>query len=200
MKVPALERTSAAKAGWLIALIFAAWLVFLLVPGPKPAIKPVAKMEPIPSSRLLAVGLPDNPDLDALPQIFAIWADKADWVNDRTEFAYWNPGAMDYSYFFEATRDGGRVRFRNLVKPTFFDRKELGRGVAPPDEHPLKFLQAPRQPVYIGPARGLSWRIGDAKTGNAVPAQVPLTLPGADIKPASPPLEVVEPVPGDPHK
>ena len=200
MNAPAIERTSAAKAGWVVLLAFFAWLVFLLVPVPRHTINPEPPRVPPAPSKLAAVGLPDNPDLDTLPAIFAIWADQADWVNDRTEFAFWCPGTMDYSYFFEATRAGTQFRFRPIAKPVFFDPKDFEGAQPQTDEHPIKFLIAPRPTYYIGPVYRPSWRPSDLKSGNSTPHQVSLEMPTAEIKPAAPSLNVAEPVPTAPRK
>ncbi len=110
-------KLSAAKTGWLLALLFFGWLAFLMMPGPTPKPKPVPTYIPPPSSRLVALGLPDNPDLEHLPDFFALFADKAEWKDDKTIFAYWNPGSNSYSYFFEATRVDGAIRFKTISEP-----------------------------------------------------------------------------------
>lgn len=122
MKMPVLERTSAAKAGWLIILLTVGWMGFVLWPDPakKKAAQPAAI--PVPPSKLLAVGLPDNPDLAGLPDYFAVWSDSLEWVDDKTQFAYWNPGSHSYSYFFEATRRDGRYRFRPMPRQKIGNR------------------------------------------------------------------------------
>ena len=118
MNAPGPSQFPVAQAGWLIALLFVGWLAFLFVPSPKPAPEPAAAFVKPPPSRLVALGLPDNPDLDALPEIFAMFADKAEWTNDKTLFAYWNPGSKSYSYFFEATRTGATYHFRSIKLET----------------------------------------------------------------------------------
>lgn len=117
-------RVSAARAGWLVALLFFGWLAFLLLPTPRPGPQPPPAFVPPPPSRLVALGLPDNPDLDALPEIFAMYADKAEWKNDRTIFAYWNPGSQSYAYFFEATRAKGAYRFKAIPEQTVREEDE----------------------------------------------------------------------------
>jgi len=58
MKASALERTSAAKAGWLIIVLTIGWLVFLFLPGTKspPGAAPV---DPVTASALRRADLPD---------------------------------------------------------------------------------------------------------------------------------------------
>ena len=117
MKAPALERTSSAKAGWLIILLVAGWLAFLLIQGTtrQPAPKPAAL--PLPSTSLTRAGLHNYTDWDGLPEIFAIWADKAEWKNGQTRFAYWHPVMKNYSYYFEAVRVKDGYRFREIAEP-----------------------------------------------------------------------------------
>lgn len=107
----------AAKAGWLLALVFVGWLAFLFVPGPKPEPLLAPAFVKPPPSRLVELGLPDNPDLEHLPEFFALYADQAEWKDDKTIFAYWNPGSKRYSYFFEATRTNGSYRFMTIAEP-----------------------------------------------------------------------------------
>jgi hypothetical protein len=116
MKALTLQRTSAAKAGWIIGLIFFAWLAFLFVPVPRSRTKEVTPVVLLAPSKLRVAGLKDNPDWDGLPELFAIWSDSAEWKDDKTHFAYWNPGSNSYSYFFEANRENGDVRFRQISK------------------------------------------------------------------------------------
>ncbi len=116
MKAPWSGKLSAAKAGWLIALLFFGWLAFLFAPAPKPKPEPLPAFVVKPPSRLVALGLPDNHDLECLPEFFALYADTAEWKNDKTKFAYWNPGSNSYSYFFEAMRESGIVRFHSISK------------------------------------------------------------------------------------
>jgi hypothetical protein len=120
MKALTLQRTSAAKAGWIIGLIFFAWLAFLFVPVPRSRTKEVTPVVPLPPSKLRVAGLKDNPDWDGLPELFAIWSDSADWQGDKTQFAYWHPTDRTYSYYFEAARKDGKVRFRPLTRSEAF--------------------------------------------------------------------------------
>jgi hypothetical protein len=120
MTAQPLERSSAAKAGWVFVVIFLGWLAFVFVPSPKPDPKSPEKLAARPVSKLRAVGLPDNPDLEGLPEIFAIWADHAQWKDDKTQFAYWNPANRSYSYLFEASRRNGKARFRPITRVEAF--------------------------------------------------------------------------------
>lgn len=138
MKTPTLERSSAAKATWVFVAVFAGWLGFVFVPWPRPPAEPPrAAAKPSPSP-LAAYGLPNNPDLDGLPGVFAIWADRAHWVDGKTEIAWWNPGSRRYTYFFEVTRVGAGFHFVPINRPAglnFNDNPDT-----PPDEHPLNFM------------------------------------------------------------
>lgn len=109
-------KLSAAKSGWLIALLFFGWLAFFIVPAPKPDPQPAPPVVKLPPSRLVALGLPDNPDLERLPEYFELYADKAEWKDNRTIFAYWNPGSSGYSYFVEVIRKDGKFRFHLKTK------------------------------------------------------------------------------------
>lgn len=109
------QRVSPNTAGLIFVLLLAAWLVFLFLPRqqePAPLVAPV-----VTASKLLAVGLADNPDWDGLPEFFAIIADKAEWKDGRTRFAYWHPVMKTYSYYFEAIRNGERVSFKEITEP-----------------------------------------------------------------------------------
>lgn len=116
MKAPWSGQLSAAQTGWLVMLLFFGWLGYLLVPVPKPEPPPPPAPVKLPPSRLVALGLPDNPDLEHLPEYFALYADQAEWKDDKTIFAYWNPGSNSYSYFFEAMRTNGKSFFHPISK------------------------------------------------------------------------------------
>ena len=121
MKPPALERTSAAKAGWLVILLTVGWMALVLwpVPAEPPAAKPASI--PLPASSLTRAGLREYTDWAGLPEIFAIWADHAEWQNNRTRFAYWHPVMKTYSYYFEAVRVVGGYRFKEITEPPTSD-------------------------------------------------------------------------------
>ncbi len=107
--------------GWLVAafVVSGPALFFLLVTpreeaaGDSPILVPVS---PSPS-RLAAVGLRENRDWDALPEVFALWADRAYWEGGRTYFAWWHPGSGRHDYFFEARRTATGFRFREIREP-----------------------------------------------------------------------------------
>ncbi len=113
-----MERTSAAKAGWVIIVLTVGWLVFLLLPDRPPRPAPVPESGPVPASSLPRSGLRDFSDWEGLPEIFAIWADRAEWRDNRTRFAYWHPVMKNYSYFFEAVRTTKGYRFREIAEPS----------------------------------------------------------------------------------
>ena len=179
MKAPALERTSAAKAGWLIIALTLGWLVFLFLPDPaqeQPA-KPAAV--PIPTTSLTKAGLREYTDWEGLPEIFAIWADKAEWKDNRTKFAYWHPVMKSYSYYFEAVRTGGGYRFQEIAKPhdpDYFWDESLG------DDCPIRFYIRPGKDSMI---RSMPSPVSPA-VENVKPQvdAVPVTIPTTDLKPA----------------
>lgn len=129
MKTQWSGKLSGAKSGWLIALLFFGWLAFLFVPGPKPESQPAPSPAKPPPSRLVALGLPDDPDLEHLPELFGLYADQAEWKSDKTIFAYWNPGSNSYSYFFEASKKNGNYRFRPISKFEAYRNKSDPRNI-----------------------------------------------------------------------
>ncbi len=115
MNSPANQRVAPNRVVLILALLLAVWLGFEFYPrNPKqtPPMSPVAA-----ESKLRAVGLADNPDWEGLPEFFAIVADKAEWNDDRTRFAYWHPVMKTYSYYFEATRGSTGFRFKEITEP-----------------------------------------------------------------------------------
>lgn len=112
------SRIPLGKLGWLVAaLVLAAPLLFFALVTPRESPAPtLEKVEP-PPSKLRAVGLRDNRDWDALPALFALAEPKAHWRNQRTRFAFWNPGTQSHGYFFEARRTDAGLRFREIPEP-----------------------------------------------------------------------------------
>jgi hypothetical protein len=115
MTAPWTGRLSPVATGWVLALLFFGLALFILVPWkskpePEPTPAPYIK----PPNKLAAYGLPNNPDLELLPEMFALHADQAPWSEDRVEFAYWHPGVKRFEYFFEASRINGTYRFKVL--------------------------------------------------------------------------------------
>ncbi len=149
MKTPASEGNFAAKAGWLIILLVSGWLVFLLLPRPEnePAAKPPEV--PSPPSSLVRAGLRDYTDWEGLPEIFAVWADKAEWKDSKTRFAYWHPVMKTYSYYFEAVRVNGSYRFKEIAEPHEPDYLWESMG----DDCPISFYRS--LPPIHSPARHL---------------------------------------------
>ncbi len=111
------ENISAAKAGGLVVLLLAGWLAYQTLSGP--AVTPAASSKEIipPPSSLVRSGLRDYTDWEGLPEIFAVWADKAEWKDGRTRFAYWHPVMKTYSYYFEVVRVKGGYRFKEIAEP-----------------------------------------------------------------------------------
>lgn len=145
MKKPVLERTSAAKAGWLVAALTIGWLVFLLLPAPIEEKTPRRPAAPLTATSLTRAGLAEYTDWAGLPEIFAIWADRAEWKEGKTRFAYWHPVMKNYSYYFEAIRVEGGYRFREISEPRDEDY-EWDPGA--PEDSPLR-LFLPRRPDVL---------------------------------------------------
>lgn len=117
------HRIPANQVVWLLAGLLAIWVGWLFVPKSE---KPRVVSQPVMTeSKLRAVGLPDNPDWEGLPELFAVWSAQAPWQDGKVQFAYWNPGAHAYSYFFEAIQSKGLVRFRVLSTVEALQRKEF---------------------------------------------------------------------------
>ncbi|MBP6863985.1 MAG: hypothetical protein KBC32_01825 [Candidatus Didemnitutus sp.] len=140
---PADSHIPLGKLAWvvLIAVAGAPLLFFALVtPKEKPVDEP-AKIE-LPPSKLQAVGLRENRDWDGLPEMFAVWADQLFWTEDKTTFAYWNPGSRSYSYYFEATRYQGVVRFKSIgraARERSVDALLIDEHSGQSDTHPFLF-------------------------------------------------------------
>ena len=167
MKTPVLERTSAAKAGWLVAALTVGWLLFLLLPGPVEERKPRPPPAPPPDTSLTRAGLPDYTDWVGLPEIFAVWADKAEWKDGKTRFGYWHPVMKNYSYYFEATRVEGGYRFREIPEPRD-ENHEWDPGA--PEDSPLR-LFLPKKPELS-------------------PVPITRTDPGVLVRPAAKKVEI----------
>jgi hypothetical protein len=86
--------------------------------------------------------LPDYTDWAGLPEIFGIWADKAEWKGGKTRFAYWHPVTKSYSYHFEAMQIDGGYRFREIAEP-HEEGYEWDPGA--PEDSPLR-LFLPKKP------------------------------------------------------
>jgi hypothetical protein len=163
-------RISTAKTGWLMVLLMLGWIVFLIVPFPSNEKHPVTNSLPAHTvqTKLESAGLDNNPDWLGLPDYFAVWADNLEWVENRTYFAYWNPGSSSYSYFFEAIRGAEGIRFHAIPAQLagigstlrddslFLDENELAEFTenreANSPTHPFAFskrLRVPRVPVVL---------------------------------------------------
>jgi|CXWL01.1.fsa_nt_gi hypothetical protein len=114
MSEPASQRLPANQAGLILVGLVTVWVIFIFVSRREKPAPPVASV--VTESKLKAVGLPDNVDWEGLPGFFDVFADHAVWENGKAQFAYWNPGSHSYSYFFEATQEDGKVRFRPISK------------------------------------------------------------------------------------
>lgn len=109
------------RLGWIVLLLVvgAPLAFFFLVTPEEPADESAPAVVKLPPSKLAAVGLRENRDWDGLPEMFAVWADKLEWRYDKVRFGYWNPGTSSYSYFFEANRRSGKLRFREVSRAEF---------------------------------------------------------------------------------
>ncbi|HVT72862.1 MAG TPA: hypothetical protein VHD61_06980 [Lacunisphaera sp.] len=139
MKTAGLERTSAAKAGWLVIALTLGWVVFIFLADSSTPPPPEPAKITVPASSLQKAGLRDYVDWEGLPEIFAIWADHAEWKGNRALFAYWHPVTKKYSYHFEARRVNGRYRFREISEPReseYYLDESLG------DDCPIRFYKA----------------------------------------------------------
>lgn len=135
MAAGASERLSAAKTGWVVVALLAAWVAFLLFPS-SPEKPPAQAKMPVAlpgEAELAAVGLRYNADWVGLPEYFAVWAKDLNWDEGRVAFSYWNPGSESYSYFFEATKRGSGYRFRPVSPDDLTARN--GFYVYADDEH-----------------------------------------------------------------
>ena len=169
---------SVAQSGWLMALLFFGWLAFLLLPGPKPKPAPLPPFVVKAPSRIVALGLADNPDLEHLPEYFALYADKAEWKDDKTVFAYWHPGAQRFEYFFEATRNGKKYYFKALEE----SKRDGGYWEEDsPNDVPIRFwrpwpaTESPRLPSSIStdPAAHPNAKVElNLKPGKIIPPDV----------------------------
>ena len=146
MNAPAAKRTSASTAGWLFVLLMLGWLAFIFVPWPRTSKVAHTAVPPPVNSKLHAVGLADNPDWEGMPEIFAIWADHAEWKAGRTRFAYWHPVMKTYTYFFEAGRTETGFRFKEIAEPhdaSYLWDESLG------EECPIRFYKSGPAPAPL---------------------------------------------------
>ena len=133
---PFTGKLSAARTGLILFSLLVVWLGFVVLPSRKKVPERIAPAESALAIKLHAVGLPENPDFEALPEIFAIWAGNAEWKDNKTKFAYWHPVMKTYSYYFEATRTEGRFRFAEVAesyKPELYMGESLG------EDCPIRF-------------------------------------------------------------
>lgn len=179
MKTAGLERTSAAKAGWLVIALTVGWVAFIFLadsstpPPPEPA-----KLS-VPASSLQKAGLRDYVDWEGLPEIFALWADHAEWKANRTRFAWWHPVTKAYSYYFEAFRTSHGFRFREISEPhdpAYHWDESLG------DDCPIRFYVSLGAPPPVSRAKATSTTDAPAGPGPVPPnmkVELPTTKTGA---------------------
>jgi len=164
MSAPDQSQIPLGKLGWLVLVgVIGAPLGIIYLATPKDPPPPPPLIQP-PPSKLRAVGLRENRDWDSLPGVFAIWAERAHWKNDRTRFSWWNPGTQRHGYFFEARRTSAGYRFREIQEP--HDRGfewdpdageeaslRLYLPVRPRLEDPVKPLERAAPPAETAPQR-----------------------------------------------
>ena len=183
MKRPALERTSAANAGWLIILVMVGWIGFVFWPWPRnlPPARPAAV--PLPVTSLTRSGLAEYTDWGGLPEIFAIWADKAEWKHNRTRFAYWHPVMKTYSYYFEAIRTAGGFHFKEIAEPhdpDYIWDESLGA------DCPIRFYKNPGRDRKIGPQPLPATSPVTDEKAEPEKVRVVITLPETKVEPEPP--------------
>jgi len=158
MPTPALEPTSARKAGWVVVVLLVGFVAFVFIPFGRKT-EPSEPLEVRPPSaaqlKLQAAGLAENPDWYGLPDLFAAWGEGLPWEQNRVDFAYWNPGARSYSYFFAAMRTEAGIRFRALTRAESIPLEPLVpakvREGETPETHPFAFLVRPPKPTEPSP-------------------------------------------------
>lgn len=177
-----LERTSAAKAGWVVAALTIGWLVFLLLPRPVAQKKSKPPPGPLTATSLTRAGLPDYADWAGLPEIFGIWADKAEWKEGKTRFAYWHPVTKSHSYHFEAIRIEGGYRFREIAEP-----REEGYEWDPgaPEDSPLRLFLPKRPELIVVPVNRADR--GAFVSSDPTKVYIELALPPSRPVPPEPP-------------
>lgn len=182
MKTAGWERTSAAKAGWLVIVLTVGWVAFIFLADSSTPPPPEPAKISVPASSLQQAGLRDYVDWEGLPEIFALWADHAEWKDNHTRFAYWHPVTKSYSYFFEARRVNGRYRFREIPEPRASEF-HLGENLG--DDCPIRFFVANKIPA---PTEGTTSadRVIPPQTAPP-PTTVPVNLPAnpREILPAT---------------
>lgn len=144
---PATGKISAIKTGSVLLLLLAIWVTFIVLSPQQEVAHKIPAPESALALKLRAVGLPNNSDLGGLPEIFSIWADKAEWKDGRAKFAYWHPVMKTYAYFFQAIRVDGRVRFEEISEP---HDQGYRWDESLPDDCPIRFYTSANEPGPIG--------------------------------------------------
>ena len=178
------QRVSPNRVALILGLLLVVWLVFQFCPRSAKPVPPVTP--PAAETKLHAVGLADYTDWEGLPDFFAVWAEHAEWKDGRTRFAYWHPVMKTYSYFFEATRKDGKIRFREIAEPHdpdhFWD-ESLG------EECPIRFYHSVPAPALARPPTGI--------ISDPVKRDIPVKVNIDGTAPGIPPSET-KIIPGSP--
>lgn len=179
------DRVSPGRVVAIFAVLLAVWLGSQFLPRRQEPPPPLAPVQA--ESRLRSVGLADNPDWDGLPELFAVWADKVAWDDQKVCFAYWHPGARTYAYFFEATRRDGSYRFnevslRQLLEQGYQaengdDPAQVARRESETSTHPFVFLNRPGLSIRKSEPRIEAPRPSDPAKPTIELKPAPLVLP-----------------------
>lgn len=86
-----------------------------------------------------------EPSLSAVEAIWAVWGEKAVWVDDVTQISIWNTETLSFADHFEVTRRGDSAFFRSIPRLSrpVVDR---GLGAAAPIQFTGPPVIAPRRP------------------------------------------------------
>jgi len=199
MNPAANQRIAPGRVLLIMVVLLAVWAGFQFWPQKKPA--PSPWLPPVQAeSKLQAVGLANNPDWAGLPELFAVWVDQIPWVNDRTYFAYWDPGATAYAYFFEATRGKEGIRFRSAEglgsmfvpegasgESLRFDDEELARYAAErragSPTHPFVFPKRSdlQKPIIVVHKPSQSFFVDRIDQPSLKPIPTPISPPAIDL-------------------
>ncbi len=185
------------KVGLIGGLLLLGWLAFALWPD---RLAPKLAAAPIPvESKLQAVGLADNVDWEGMPELFAVWSEHAGWKDDKAQFAYWDRNDRSYSYFFEATRVNGKVRFRAMSEPDFI--KDSGSsyaliyagepGICMVADQDLK-TESPEHPFIFFKPVPVQWSVRRSAIPDA-PGNTGTTKPVIKIDIGSPSVDLPKP-------
>jgi hypothetical protein len=125
---PARSRPSLTPSWIMLGFVLGAAFVLLWQQGRKEAAPPPAGPPPPTVKRVV---LPPQP-LSIIEAVFDTWGSHAQWDDNMTEVAMWNPETRSYSDCYEIRRVGEAVYFRGIPKLT-------RRAKPPVKDSPLQF-------------------------------------------------------------